>query len=141
MRRSMLALVVVPAACGGGGTLTSAPTAACVPAPAWLVATINENMTTKGVTLGTAYVAPATDISGAAGTFNEPGATAWWVAGKLTGVDEPPAYWLVDSLDENELGAIEGANSVAQDHNSWGVLGPNALVVAKGSEGVSNCIK
>lgn len=140
MRRLMLAFAVVLAACGGGGTPTPAP-AACVPAPAWLVAQINENMTTKGVTLKTAYVAPATDISGAAGTFNEPGATAWWVGGELVGVDEPPAYWLVDSLVEGEVGEIEAANTVAKDRNNWGVLGPDAVVVAKGSEGVSDCIK
>jgi len=141
MRRLILAVAVVLAACGGGGTPTPAPTAACMPAPAWLVAKINENMTTEGVTLDTAYVAPATDISGAAGTFSEPGATGWWVGGKLTGVDEPPAFWLIDRLDENELGAIEGANSVAKDYNDWGILGPDAVVVAAGSEAVSDCIK
>jgi hypothetical protein len=141
VRRLLLALAVAVgvAACGGGAATTRSP-AACVPAPAWLIAKINENMTTKGVTLKTAFVAPATDISGAAGSFNEPGATAWWVGGKLTGVDEPPAYWLVDSLDEDQLGEIEGANSVAKDHNNWGVLGPDAVVVARGSEGVSDCL-
>jgi hypothetical protein len=99
-------------------------------------------MTTDGVTLGTAYVAPATDISGAAGSFGKPGATAWWVGGRLTGVDEPAtAYWLVNSLDEDELSEIEGANTVAKEHNNWGVLGPDAVVVADGSEAVSDCIK
>jgi len=97
-------------------------------------------MTKKSVTLKVAFVAPATDITGAAGPFNEPGATAWWVGGKLTGVDAPAAYWLVDHLDENTLSAIEGANTVAKKYNTWGVLGPDAVVIAEGSEGVSGCL-
>jgi hypothetical protein len=147
--------IVLLSACGSGGSRDSEPpgstaspaadassVAGCEPAPAWLVAVIQDGIVVRGATLSNMYVMQASGFtSGPAELQTDAFASAWWVAGKLSGAGVRPeiAVWLTNRTSENQDGQILAADAPARRYSEGGSTAEEAIRGA-GLEDVRQCV-
>ena len=109
----------------GSGDSSASPSrssSTCEQAPEWLIAAIGEGIVVRGATLSNVYVLPATTFSsGPAELASEAFASAWWVAGKLSGVGVRPevAVWLTNRTTEDASGDLLAVDAAAQRYSNW----------------------
>ncbi len=135
-----LLIALLLAGCGGSAATETNQPDCGEPAPQWLVATIQDGMTTDA-TLTDAYVTEATDLSGLP-LFDLPQwARAWWIIGLLEGVpeNEQNAIWLTNSLDEADPGLLLSANYGSKQNSEWGADVEGAIG-GRGTEGHEACL-
>jgi hypothetical protein len=118
--------VQLPGANPSGSSPSPAPTgspASCEPAPAWLIAVIQEGIVVRGATLSNMYVTQASGLSGGPAELKADAfASAWWVAGRINGAGVRPelAVWLTNRTAQDEDGEILAVDAAAQRYSEWG---------------------
>jgi hypothetical protein len=114
---------------GTGNASTGSPAAGrseagCAVAPDWLIAVLQGALVVREATLSNVYVLPATGLSsGPPEVQTEAFASAWWVAGMISGVGVRPeiAVWLTNRTSEDREGEILSVDAAAQRYSDWPV--------------------
>lgn len=116
--------------------------AGCEPAPAWLVAVIQDGIVVRGATLSNMYVMGASGFtSGPPELQTDAFASAWWVAGKVSGAGVRPevAVWLTNRTSQDKDGQIFAADAPARRYSEGGSTAEEAIRGA-GLEAVRRCV-
>lgn len=121
---------------------SSGPPADCTDAPTWLVDTISHGILVRGAYVSNVYVGPASGFtSGPPDLFTDAFADAWWVAGRLNGVEVQPALgvWVTNRTAPDAAGEIFAVNAAAIRYTEWGE-GVSNRIVGEGLEPVQACV-
>jgi hypothetical protein len=122
-------LLVVGAACSASGpastTAVPSPTistsAACDPAPDWLLSALQDGLVDRGATVSNAFLAQAHNVTSLPDELSaEAFEDAWWVSARINGVGVRPelATWITNRRADSD-GEIVSANVSARRYSSW----------------------
>jgi hypothetical protein len=113
----------------------------CAPAPDWLVAVLQQGIVVRGATLSNVFVVTASTFeSGPSELQGDAFASAWWVAGKISGAGVRPevALWLTNRTTVDQDGEIFAVDAAAQRYSHF--TRPSQVISGPGMDEARDCV-